>query len=414
MTSKLQHHYDYLAKVFPVLPVLSRYASRCTCAAIQGDTSGRAHLACLHGLPRLSTIVQLTSIPHETNRSNIERFCTDRDIKLVHQVDDKVDLLFVDEPSSFNVESRYLIVRKTLEPPRGKWKLLESVDDYNVFEREDTTSQAEVYILANNHYWVPFADALHEALSKNNVRCKVVTSWQEKPHELYIVFCMHETHDLPERFIGYNFEQHQMLTPRHCFVTNIKRAQEVWDYSQLNLPFYDTVNVKARFVPFGFTESDVKVAPSNNTRTTQVMFVGTMSDRRKTTLKHVQDSYTTYVDDRCFGDKLTQAYSSCQVGLNMHYVKKVNILEIGRVIPMLANGLAVVSERGDDKWYTDLLEPLVYYVDNLDGVCEGVKQALDQGPKHHDTLSYLREKCSYAKFVAEAIEDNSVFSGRSV
>ena len=269
------------------------------------------------------------------------------------------------------------------------------------------------YILARDTYWQPFADALHEALTKNQVECKVVSNWRERPNEVYILFCMHETNDLPKRFIGYNFEQLNVCV-RPSFVQSAKKALYVWDFSELNLPFYSSIGVKARFVPYGFTETDIKIPSSDlqQQRTTDVMFLGSPSARRDPILQQVKDTFTSFISCSCYGKNVVVPLTTCRVGINMHYkyIDQRIILEVARIVPMLANGLAVVSERGDDKWYTDRLEPVVYYVDKLDDVCSTIKQALEQGPKHHDTLAYLRETFSYAKFVEEVANDLKALS----
>lgn len=213
---------------------------------------------------------------------------------------------------------------------------------------------------------------------------------------------MHETiNKLPKRYIGYNFEQiatNNRISSSPQFWSRVKAAEQVWDYSQVNLAVYERNNLKATFVPFGFVEGDVK--PQQPSRHIDVLFTGAINERRQAVINNLKVPVS--VHQSTFKDELAKLLQSSRVSINMHYYEGGTILESTRIVPLLANGVRVVSERSLDPWYDKLYEPIVHFAD-VASFSEAVQEELAKTTDNSkEVLEYLRANCSYAKFIAEA------------
>lgn len=285
-----------------------------------------------------------------------------------------------------------------------EWVLKERFTNNNgltVLERRSGVT--EYKILANNRFWWPIAKALQEALDDNGVATEVVQTVDENSDDTYIVFCMHELNvKLPKNFIGYNFEQldtSNSIAKVDIFWERAKKAKKLWDYSQLNMSLYEQRGLAATFVPLGYAECMRSNNPAPS-RKVQCVFTGVVNDRRKQVLDALETNIleTRFVND-VFGEATNDLYSLSQVGVNVHYYEGNTILEVTRILPMLANGVHVVTERSKDEFYDTLLAPIVTFVDSMDDMVECVKQELSKSNSSEKHLEYLQTTCSYASFI---------------
>ena len=280
-------------------------------------------------------------------------------------------------------------------------------------------------ILDNCKYFSLVVRALAEVLTELGVEHEVAPKVTTTDDATYLIFTTHITnpecafcpHPLPPRYICYNFEQLNVDRewPDQLFA-DFAAAQEVWDYSLENiktlkerLPATATI----RHVPFGWTESlrvidappptpaavpDVQeeeeedvlfsnlpqkkaAAPPEEAATepapaatepakdVDFLFVGALNETRLMKLVPLLYVYAQLRDKRvaltndCWDADLVHAYRSSRAGLNLHYYTGRTVLEVHRILPLIANNVWVISEHSNEAFYDDALADLVTWMD---------------------------------------------------
>ncbi|MCC7273910.1 MAG: hypothetical protein IT561_14665 [Alphaproteobacteria bacterium] len=152
---------------------------------------------------------------------------------------------------------------------------------------------------------------------------------------------------LPAGTILYNFEQLAAQPPVADFAALCGGVRHVewWDYSSGNLALLRRLGFRgrARWVPLGFAPSMCRVADRAEPDI-DVLFYGGLSPRREAVLERLRGRCRCYVAVNCFGAARDRLIGRAKVVLNVHYYESF-VLETPRVVYLLANGKAVVSER---------------------------------------------------------------------
>lgn len=282
-------------------------------------------------------------------------------------------------------------------------------------------------LLNNCIYFDVVVGALSDALSalQPPVEHAVVSALEPGDRDSVYVMCTtHHLHEpLPARYIAYNFEQ--LITDRVWppeFFGRLRRAVQVWDYSLENIRVLEANGVPgAVHLPFGFSPRMV-TAPAGappaplSERPVHWLFLGAMSQLRAAKLRPLADRYAAgpgadkaLVTNGCWGAELAAAYARTRVGVNLHFYPGKTILEVHRIVPMVANRVWVVSERSDDPWYDEAFKNVVTFIPRgadagkalaacVDLVCD----KLDAARAEADIDKRFRElstACSYLEFV---------------
>jgi hypothetical protein len=270
-------------------------------------------------------------------------------------------------------------------------------------------------ILNNSKFFLEIAAALNEALCALGVDCELVnTTYNEQ--DTYIIFTTHELNfELPKFYIAYNFEQLGGKRWPDQFFYRLKNAVQVWDYSELNVRMLLTKEIEAKFVPYGYAKCHTKISGGVSAKKQlDVVFLGFPSERRAQKLSQVEQVslvtpklYSYKQEYNCFGEDLIRLYSDSTIGLNVHYYFGLTILEVPRLIPMIANKVWVISEPSDDRWYDAKMTGCVTIVPADKFVLEILK-VLNMNPEERDAevnkrLEYLQTECSYESYLRPLI-----------
>lgn len=188
---------------------------------------------------------------------------------------------------------------------------------------------------------------------------------------LFISCNVHENVALPKRFIAYNFEQFASPERRGAFApARFRKALEVWDYSQENLAMMRYMHgIDGKFVPFGYTPKmefcghpGCGLTPGN---TKHVVTFGASNERRQRvnailnlTASKANMTFTGHT--QCFGDCYLSLHRAF-LAVNVHFYPAPNILEVHRILPLIANGVVVISERSYDTYYDRMLADVVMF-----------------------------------------------------
>lgn len=220
---------------------------------------------------------------------------------------------------------------------------------------------------------------------------------------------------LPPNYIVWNFEQFEIVGApdfNSKFWDQMAQAKQIWDYSLENIKWLKlNKGLDASHLPLGWMPQ-MKIPteyPINpwESRTNTFVFVGLMGERRRNILKPCYElakakSLNMYLSNKCWDIEYNQIYSMTKYGLNIHYYTGKTILEVHRIIPLILNGIWVISERSGDPWYDNLFDSLVTWaepdtfaqtLDQLNQMgCNQVQAELESRKR------LLIETCSMYKF----------------
>lgn len=250
----------------------------------------------------------------------------------------------------------------------------------------------------------------------------------------YIICHTHEPHALPPRYISYNLEQltapHDNASKRQQLLDRFRGAYEVWDYSSVNIAYLRSHGIDAKLVRFGYCPSMTTKYTQDlvyENKTVDFLFVGWVNEMRREKMKPIVDLYTGGQEDRyiitdrafIFQDDLHRAYAQSKVSLNIHFYTGATILEVHRIVPMVANKVWVMSEHSDDPWYDEEYRDLVDFIDDTSDpdFLRTYKEILVlDGKKFMETvdkrLALLQRRFAYVDYVKSA--NTSVYSRNNV
>lgn len=158
--------------------------------------------------------------------------------------------------------------------------------------------------------------------------------------------------------IVYNTEQ---INNRHSLVCDLKNADYVWDYSKENLKHLK--HPRKYFVPIGYSDAFVITGILPDRHTDELNYFGTTNERRRNKITALKDVGVPFKkNDNVFMGRWDAMVRENQCFINIHYFPKT-VLEVFRVVPLLANGCTVFSERSDDHELDALYEPYITFYD---------------------------------------------------
>ena len=266
-------------------------------------------------------------------------------------------------------------------------------------------------LVNNSCYFEVIINALHEALTELNVCHDVVNKYNNNDDKnVYLICTTHENRPLPKRYISYNFEQlttNKIWNPD--FFKNLKNAEIVLDYSLENICELKKYNIKAHFLPLGYTKS-MEYCDDKVNKVVEFTFLGSMNNTRSNKLKSLNDIYykskdKIVISNSYWGDDLKKLYNKTKIGINIHYYSGNTILEVHRIIPLIANKILVISERSNDTWYDEKYSNLINYFEHSNYAIDCLKLL-----KKYDTeevekrYQELVTKHKYVNYVKDIIQ----------
>lgn len=127
----------------------------------------------------------------------------------------------------------------------------------------------------------------------------------------------------------------------------VLKQAEVWDYSRVNIANLAKLGIPAKLLEIGYMPTLTRIENVVD-QDIDILFVGSMNDRRHAILKQLTDAGVKVVHAfDCYGLKRDALIARSKVVLNMHFYQ-AKIWEIVRCSFLLANRKAVVSEKGLD------------------------------------------------------------------
>ncbi len=165
------------------------------------------------------------------------------------------------------------------------------------------------------------------------------------------------------RMIIYQTEVWSSSWWTQAFWQRMRSADEVWDYSLENIRKYEfRPSLPAvRRVPLGPSQSVLVSPGTEEEKTVDVLFFGSMNARRLGAMERLRDRGLVVEVLEGFGDTRAAAIRRAKVVLNMHYYEGAPY-EQARLVPLLASGIPVVSEvSSGDEWIASAILHKVEY-----------------------------------------------------
>jgi hypothetical protein len=149
-------------------------------------------------------------------------------------------------------------------------------------------------------------------------------------------------------------------------------AEEIWDYSKENIKWLKSnKGLESLHLPLGWLPQMKISTPINSwvTRENTFAVVGLMNERRRDILKPSYElaktnEWNMYLSNKCWGSEYETIYSMTKFALNIHFYTGKTILEVHRIIPLVLNGIWVITEKSGDPWYDELFDPLVTWTEH--------------------------------------------------
>lgn len=228
----------------------------------------------------------------------------------------------------------------------------------------------------------------------------------------------------------------------------------VWDYSLENIKVMNTHNITHTVhVPLGYAENMESSVLPKEYRDVDIMFIGAMNDRRRSMLhpllqlqrqnqqqqqRHVlgqanlaeEQKTVNFTNTRdlqivntstndvtstaialnvvaggnFWGNDLLELYSRSKIALNLHYYSGQTILEIHRILPLIANSVLVLSEPSNDPWMDSQYSSIVDFTSDKDMTHSVLNMLqLDIVDEAHRRYQALLACCSYTQYIESVL-----------
>lgn len=208
-----------------------------------------------------------------------------------------------------------------------------------------------------------------------------VNHWRADARQ--IVLCPHLLSDatlatLAPGTIAYNFEQidaASQLPPQRLAAF---RSLCVWDYSRRNVDAWRAAGIEAVHLPVGWHPGLARIAPAAQ-QDIDVLFFGIINERRRTALARIDaGGLKVAAAHMTFGRQRDELIARARTVVNIHHYPS-GIFETVRASYLLANGAALVSERGAGDEVPDEYANVVQWADYdaLAARCREVVDAAD-------------------------------------
>lgn len=308
-----------------------------------------------------------------------------------------------------------------------------------------------MYKLLNNSPYFDFViKMLYESLTSFNVSCEIVTQIDFEDYEnTYIVCTTHENHYLPNKYVSYQMEQ---LTVNRAnplsffFFDRLRRAEFVLDYSLENIKYLkEHYRITAHHLPLGYHDSlaipsyegidttqnplarkvpiDLQISqsttpsdpiPLNPSIDKKYLFVfyGAINERRSKLIEKVKLIMYKYINklyfsNNCFGNDKNELILNTRAALNFHFYEGKTILEVHRIIELVANKVLVYSERSNDAFYDRSLATCVNWINesNMETQLHSLRQMSNNEYESisNSRLDFIKNNFKYIDFVSKVL-----------
>jgi hypothetical protein len=210
---------------------------------------------------------------------------------------------------------------------------------------------------------------------------------------------------LPKKYILYVVEQTESrFFKDNKYLNMIKNANYIWDLCVKNrklfmeYPFTNYYYLQCPFI------KDKSYVVSNKY---DILFYGTINNRRKTILDKLNNKYNIYIVNNIIGADRDELIKQSKIILNLHYYFEAG-LETCRLNETLKFNKLVISELPFDDFYnTELYKNSIIFIDNINDDLSNINNLYNTIDK------YLQNDFEYNKKINEIIINNDILQNKS-
>ncbi|MEA2085114.1 MAG: TylF/MycF/NovP-related O-methyltransferase [Thermodesulfobacteriota bacterium] len=211
--------------------------------------------------------------------------------------------------------------------------------------------------------------------------------------------------DIPEEIILFNLEQIQPDSPwMSQSYMNLLTSYPVWDYSPVNVEALKKIGVTdVTLCPIGYEKELTSISRAEED--IDVLFYGSVNDRRSKILRELKDRGVNVVDlFGIYGEERDAYIARAKIVLNVHYYES-RVFEIVRVSYLLSNKKFVISESSmEPEAEKDFLDGIIFCpYEELVEQCLKYLQDKDSRRKIADRGFDLFSRKSQARFLQQAL-----------
>ena len=220
-------------------------------------------------------------------------------------------------------------------------------------------------------YFIQVMKAIEYELNNLNCPCKITDTLQLPKVErtkknFLILFGFHDICNIEQvkKYINqfttivYNSEQLHLNHLKY-YINCLKNIDYIWDYSINNINYLKELNIyNTVHIPLGYSKSFIlnndkdnnNILNNNklNKNNERIVFIGNMNLRRYNIIRKIDSlNQDVIFFDKLWGNEHDECIKNNTLFLNIHYYPKP-ILELFRIIPLICNKCAVISEYSSD------------------------------------------------------------------
>ena len=230
----------------------------------------------------------------------------------------------------------------------------------------------ELVIYGNSVVFFDIVQVLKNKLLDRGIECNISGNINTIHDDVfYILFNSHQNiNDLNNnlKYAIFNYEQIGSPYVKYShYLKKMMNANAIFDYSFYNKTLLEKITKKdVKVIPFDYHPClTVLDYNKNNQEPFDILFYGTINERRYKYYSILKNKFKInfVVDYNLFGQNLINEWKKYKIVLNLHYYINPSVLELSRLVPLIANHKLVLSERSDDIAADDRFKDMVIFID---------------------------------------------------
>lgn len=251
----------------------------------------------------------------------------------------------------------------------------------------------EIILYQNCKVFYEITRTLKNQLLDRGISCAINDSVKiKKLDTFYLLFDSHrdtKPFDFALKYAVFNYEQPGSLCMKdQKYLSKMAMGNVVFDYSNYNKSIIEKyINKPIIVAPYNYHPTLTVLNQNlNNDEPIDILFYGSTNPARQKyhDILKKSDYKVKFISDySAFTDNLCNEWKKCKIVLNIHYYNNPSVLELSRIIPLIANHKLVLSERSDDTEADARFEDMVVFI-NQDNILDKCKEYLDDPIKRHN------------------------------
>jgi len=254
------------------------------------------------------------------------------------------------------------------------WEKSNQGHKYNTFTQYKSNNLIKHIYIYTSVYGYNIAKYLLHYLTMNQISCSLHTNTlihdkidSSLDDEYFFIFFPHNLEiQIPKNKVFFyqleqiNSDNKYKRIINNNLINNIENSIITFDYSKENINYYSKkINAKISYLPPPCNH----IISSNGDKEYDILFYGTLNQRRKDILNYLKQYYNVHVIYNIFGQELDNYIKKSKIILNIHYFDNP-ILETLRIHQAICHNVHIISE-GKTLLNSELYNSCVHFIDYI-------------------------------------------------